>query len=191
LRWETEDAYLFVVTFKEDGVEENGSSDKNTLLIGGCILGEGNVEGLGISKQLRHQTLRFLHDLSKERSVTIRAGLIRSVKAERLLAASFAARISFSTAVDANTTKACGGVHEVELFLLLIENLERWDTEEEERRGIRDWNVTGTKKPYFDYLPVPASLFDPSQAVVVTAEGCFLVAAAFTAAHRATQRTID
>jgi hypothetical protein len=71
--------------------------------------------------------------LTKERSITVRAALIRSENTEGNLAASRAARISFSTAVNAHSTAACGGMHEVDLFLLVIENLERWDTKEEKR----------------------------------------------------------
>lgn len=119
---------LSLISFKEYSVEENGSSDNDTLLTGCCSIGEGKVKGICISEHLGRQTLGFFHDLSKIRSVTTCAACIRRVNTKGLLTASLTTRISLRAAVNAQTSTASRGANKVEFFFLVIENREPWDT---------------------------------------------------------------
>jgi hypothetical protein len=108
-------------------IDKDGGRHYNTLNIGSGTLGEVDFVCLSICKELGTETLGFFHDHAHIRGITIRVGLIRVVKAERLLATSGATGVSFGAAIDAHTTTARGWVDQIHWASLVIKNLERRD----------------------------------------------------------------
>jgi hypothetical protein len=108
-------------------IDKDGGCHHNTLNIGSGTVGEVDFVCLSIRKELGTETLGFFHDHAHIRCITVRVGLIRVVKAERLLATSSATGVSFGAAIDAHATQARGWVDQIHWASLVIENLERRD----------------------------------------------------------------
>jgi hypothetical protein len=117
-----------LVAFEKDGIEENRSSNQNTLVIGSALSREVNDEGICISEEFRSNALWLLENNTIIRGVSICVTLTSWVDAEGLLAASLSTWVSFGAAIDTHSTEASLRMNKIDLSVFMIENLEGWDT---------------------------------------------------------------
>lgn len=150
-----------VVTLEEDCVDKDGGSHEHALV--GCrgIVGERNVESVGVREKLGRQRLGFLENLANVRSVAVRHFLVRRENPEGNLAATLAAGVALGAAVGATATTARWRVN-------LVNRVPAWV------KCLKGWNT------------VIVILLDTSKLLSTTCDGHLLVAAALATSHGTT-----
>lgn len=118
-----------LVSLVKDRVNVNGQTNKDALLVGRSIFGEVDFKGIGVREHLRGKRLGLLQNLTQVRSVSVGIATGRIIDAERVLAATLATRVALGTAIDANSSTAGRGVHQINLVARVIEHLKRGDAE--------------------------------------------------------------
>jgi hypothetical protein len=157
---------LAVISFEENGIEENGGSNQGTLLRGSRLLGEVDFKGIGIRKELDTQRFGFLENLAEVRSITIGVFLVGIEDTVGYLATSLSTRISFGKAIDTCAHTASGIMKLVHGLVFSIVNDKAGDTAVE-------------------------LFFNASNGLTIASERCSLVAAALARSDSASARTID
>lgn len=111
--WSTLDTTTtFVPCLIEHGIDKDGSTCQDPLLISRGILGEIDFECVRVGEDFNHGALWLLENYALVLLTTLISNL-GLVNAERLFAAALSTRVSFSTAVDTHSTQARRWMNEV------------------------------------------------------------------------------
>jgi hypothetical protein len=115
-------------SFKKVRIEKESSAHEHALLVCSSNLRKIKFKRIGVSQELSEETLGLLNNHANVWRIAIRIFLIGRKKAERLLAESLAARISFRAAIDTEPTAAGWRVDLVNLGTSVVTNLEGRNT---------------------------------------------------------------
>jgi hypothetical protein len=118
-----------VTSLKKVGVNKEGTSQQEALLLRSCTLWEADIKRVGISKDLDSHGLWLFENSSNIRSISISIFLVGRKDVETNLAATLSARVALLAAVDAHTTTASRRVDLVERLSTRGANGEHGDTE--------------------------------------------------------------
>jgi hypothetical protein len=116
-------------TLKENGVQKDGRSDEQGLLVRRSLFGKGNGKGVGIRKQLGSPRLWFLQDFPNMNRIARGIALSRLKDPERSRAAALTtARVALGAALHARSTTARGRMNEIEFLAIRVKNIKGRDT---------------------------------------------------------------
>jgi hypothetical protein len=153
-------------SLKEVGVDKDGRSQQDSLLLRSGTLWEADIERVGIGKDLDGQGFWLLENPANVRSISVGLFLVGRKDMETNLATSFATRISFLAAVDTHATTASRRVDLVERFSIRGADSEHGDADK-------------------------AVLLHGTEFLTTRTDSSLLVKAALAAAETATKWTIN
>jgi hypothetical protein len=111
---------------EKDGVQKDGRSNEQGLLVRRRLFGKGNVKCVGIREQLDAKRLWFLDDFTKMFRIATRIGLSRRKDPERNLQAALTTTwVTLGADLHATSTAARGRVDEIELLPIRIKDIKR------------------------------------------------------------------
>ena len=122
---------VVALILEEVDIDKDGSSHQETLLLRSRTWWEGDIKGVGFSKNFHSKRLGCLEDFSNVGSIAVRLLLAGREDMERNLATTPSeARISFRATVDAAAGTACWRVNLVKGRAVRRHDLEGGDAEE-------------------------------------------------------------
>jgi hypothetical protein len=117
--------HLFA-TLKENGVQKDGRSNEQGLLVRRSLCGKGNGKGVGIRQHFGTPRLWLLQDFTKMNRIATRIALSRLKDPERSRAAALTtARVALGEAIRARSTAASRRMNEIEFLTIRIKDVKR------------------------------------------------------------------
>lgn len=153
-------ACLFVASLVKDRVDVEGQSRDQSLLGGGCVLGEFHVQDDRVREHFREGGLGALEDDAQVGILARGFGVVGRVNPVGGLAAAPSAGISLGAAVDAASPAAGGRIDQIEVVSVPVQDLHGGDA-------------------------IPAGFVDASEACTSAGHGGLLVRAALAAGKAA------